>query len=224
MRQANIEGNLLRWNEQHKWRKDGDEWNGQAAACGVPYDVWKASLVAHLIEPNVCPDSVVLEIAPGHGRWTEFLLRAKYVLAVDLSPACLAFCRKRFEAAGNLDLFLTSGIALPKLASGMVDFVFSYDSFVHMDRSVIGHYMHEIARVLLPGGRAIIHHANIADAESHHQDQHPGWRAAIDDGIVRDLANAAHLTVERQFTYWDEAGKIGAPRFGDRLTELRRPA
>ena len=37
------------WNEKHDWKKNGDEWDGQARKCKVDYDyyVWfkKASII-----------------------------------------------------------------------------------------------------------------------------------------------------------------------------------
>jgi 16S rRNA A1518/A1519 N6-dimethyltransferase RsmA/KsgA/DIM1 with predicted DNA glycosylase/AP lyase activity len=42
-------------------------------------------------------DIDVLEIAPGHGRWTEHLLAAAgSVVIVDINQECLDACRSRF--------------------------------------------------------------------------------------------------------------------------------
>jgi len=83
-------------------------------------------------------------------------------------------------------------------------------------------YISEIARVLKPGGRAVLHHAGIADVGAHRQKDHEGWRSAVNEHVVRDFASEAGLNVETQLTYWDEAGKIGVPRFGDKISVLRR--
>ncbi len=42
---GNVRANLAKWDNDHKWELDGDEWSGQAAVCGVPYQVWKNSLI-----------------------------------------------------------------------------------------------------------------------------------------------------------------------------------
>jgi ubiquinone/menaquinone biosynthesis C-methylase UbiE len=219
----NVRANLRRWDEDHAWPQDGDEWTGQAQVCGVPYEVWKDSLVQHLIVPYVDARSVVLEIAPGHGRWTEHLARrAGHLIAVDLSPSCLDHCRSRFAERRNVDYVLTTGTALPFLATDRIDVVWSFDAFVHMAPAVIGGYLVEIARVLVPGGTAILHHANVADRDRHRQDDHPGWRSAVDAALVHELATTAGLRVVEQLVYWDEARKIGVPRFDDRITRLAR--
>jgi ubiquinone/menaquinone biosynthesis C-methylase UbiE len=218
----NVTRNLKTWDGQYKWPKDGDEWSGQAALCGVPYEAWKESLVRHLIVPRLGPGSVVLEIAPGHGRWTEHLVRlAGHVTVVDISASCLDYCRGRFQDAA-VDYFLTTGDALPRHAGGRIDFVWSYDAFVHMHRDLIRGYVREIARVLKPGGEAIIHHSNVENFERHEQEGSPGWRSAMTEALMRDYAKDAGLTVVSQFVYWDEANKIGVPRFGDRITRLKR--
>lgn len=219
----NVEKNIYQWDQKHAWSKDGDEWSGQAKVCGVPYEVWKASLVDTLITPYISADATVLEIAPGHGRWTEFLAAAKHVTLVDISPSCLEFCRKRFDDNANIDYFLGTGFTLPRYMNGVIDFVWSYDSFVHMDRDVILGYLKEINRVLKPGGRTILHHGNIETLEDHVQSEHQGWRSGMNEQLMRDLARDAGLTVVSQFTYWDEAKMIGVPRFGDKITHLAKP-
>jgi ubiquinone/menaquinone biosynthesis C-methylase UbiE len=219
---ANVAANLAIWNQGHAWARDGDEWTGQAELCGVPYDDWKASLVEHLIAPNVTPNAEVIEIAPGHGRWSEHLIsRARFVTLVDISPTCLTHCMRRFAAAPNVDYVLTTGSQLPRYAGRHVDFIWSYDSFVHMAPPVIAAYLAEFARVLRHGGKAIIHHANIADPAGHVQARHEGWRSAVNAQMVKDFAERAGLMVTDQFVYWDAARKIGVPRFGDIITALR---
>ena len=218
----NVAKNLKRWDKDHAWPEHGDEWNRQAAACGIDYPQWKASLVAHLIAPHVGPATHVLEIAPGHGRWTEYLIaRAGRVTAVDLSPSCIDYCRQRFAGAANVDYHVTDGTSLPPDAQ--VDFVWSFDAFVHMDRDVIASYLREIARVLKPGGAAIVHHSNVADFETHTQAKAEGWRAPMTAALFAELARDAGLAVEDQFVHWDADGRIGVPRLGDRITQMKRP-
>jgi hypothetical protein len=77
----NIEQNRKQWDLDWHWPQDGDEWVGQAAVCGVSYETWKESLVRHLIAPYVTNDMHVLEIAPGHGRWTGFALESAHETA-----------------------------------------------------------------------------------------------------------------------------------------------
>jgi len=220
----NVAKNLKRWDKDHAWPEHGDEWNRQAAACGIDYSAWKESLVAHLIVPHVSANTHVLEIAPGHGRWTAYLApRAGNITVVDLSPSCIAYCKERFTASTNIGYFVTDGTSLPPSATDAIDFVWSFDAFVHMDREVIAAYLKEIARVLKAGGMAIIHHSNVADLETHAQAKAEGWRAPMTATLFTKLALQAGLNVVSQFVYWDEQNKIGVPRLGDRITRLVLP-
>ena len=136
----------------------------------------------------------MLEIAPGHGRWTEFIVdNSAFTTLVDLSPNCLGYCQRRFAANTKIDYFLTTGTSLPHYSTDHIDFIWSYDAFVHMHGEIIASYMSEFARVLKNGGLAIIHHANIRDLGSHMQDKHPGWRSAVTASLVRQWAEAAGL-------------------------------
>jgi hypothetical protein len=90
-----------------------------------------------------------------------------------------------------------------------------------MDRHVIRAYLGEIRRCLKPSGSAIIHHSNVEHLENHQQDSAPGWRSAMNAALMRELAIESGLMAVSQFTYWDREKKIGAPRYGDLLTELR---
>lgn len=217
----NVKKNLVQWEEKHGWAKDGDEWDGQAKLCGLPYEEWKSSLVQHLIRPRVTSETKALEIAPGHGRWTEYLSDfSSHVTVVDISNKCLEFCRRRFQLKQNIDYFLTTGTQLPPDLDNMIDFVWSYDSFVHMDAEVISSYLREIRRVLKVGGQAIIHHANVDDPATHKQGSSPGWRSPINAEIIRRLSAESGMFVASQFTYWDERRRVGAPRFNDRISHL----
>ncbi len=219
----NIAKNLEKWDRTFPWSKHGDEWDRQAAFCGIPYSEWKESMVRHLLAPNIRKNSHVLEIAPGHGRWTEYLVElAGHVTVVELSATCLDYCRHRFYNCRNIDYVLTTGDRLPQSAANQIDFVWSYDSFVHMDRTVISAYLGEIRRVLKIGGTAIIYHSNVDDPANHVQDTAPGWQSAMSAELMRQLAVDAGLSIVSQFAYWDEENKVGSPRHNGRFTRLTR--
>lgn len=54
--------------------------------------------------------------------------------------------------------FIVSDGKLP-IPSGSVDYVFSFDTFVHFERELFDAYLSEIARVLKPGGVLHLHYA-----------------------------------------------------------------
>ncbi|HEY7176703.1 MAG TPA: class I SAM-dependent methyltransferase, partial [Micromonosporaceae bacterium] len=94
-RMPTVEWNKRTWGEEHGWERDGDEWSGMADHCGQPYAEWKQSIADTFMA--TMPDGArALEIAPGYGRWTGFLVdRASSVALVDLNQNCLDVCRER---------------------------------------------------------------------------------------------------------------------------------
>jgi cyclopropane fatty-acyl-phospholipid synthase-like methyltransferase len=47
------------------------------------------------------------------------------------------------------------------IAEASVDLVFTFDVFVHLEPEGIGAYLHEIERVLRPGGTAVVHYGDV---------------------------------------------------------------
>jgi SAM-dependent methyltransferase len=241
-----IKANLETWDQEHHWSRDGDEWDGQARFSGVPYAEWKAALIAAFITPNLSPQTDVLEIAPGHGRWSKVIVeRCRTLTLVDLSPSCIEFCRSALAAYQNVVYRVTDGKTLTDVADASVDFLWSFDSFVHMSPDVIQAYLHETRRVLRPGGKAILHHAGRQDSwlglgflkdwgglgrnaykiiSMGKLRDDDGWRSDVSRELVCKLADRAGLGVESQVQTWGENGQFGLLRYRDWMTTLRKRA
>ena len=120
-----------------------------------------AKVVKRYLRPHVTPDAVVLEIGPGGGRWTQFLVGAREVVLVDLNAQFFRYLRKRFRRhRRKLRFYQTSGYELGGIDDGSIDFVFSFGTFVHIEPEGIGEYLGEIARVLRSGGTGTIQYAD----------------------------------------------------------------
>jgi ubiquinone/menaquinone biosynthesis C-methylase UbiE len=149
------------WDQGHSWRLDGDEWHDQADFCGQPYDAWKRSLFEEFMARYITNTSHVLEIGPGHGRWTKLYVDSVgHVSLVDLSPSCIEHCKNVFNSFGHVDYFVNNGTTLKVIGDETMDFIWSYDVFVHIERQEFKSYMSEFARILKHGGIAVIHHKN----------------------------------------------------------------
>lgn len=148
--------NKVKWDENYHWPESGDEWS---RAWGGPHSQWSTC-----IWPRVSaflPASSVLEIAPGYGRWTKYLLPLSTAyLGVDLSESCVRACTERFADQSHAKFAANDGTKLPMVVDGSIDFIFSFDSLVHVEADVIGSYLHEFSRVLSADGVAFIHHSN----------------------------------------------------------------
>ncbi|HEY1710623.1 MAG TPA: class I SAM-dependent methyltransferase [Rhizomicrobium sp.] len=116
-------------------------------------------VVDDYIRPYVTSGVSVLEIGSGGGRWTRYLAGAARVICVDINdifrPDLAEICRDT-----KFEFYKTSGFELSAVASDSVDFVFSFGTFVHIEPAGIEAYLKEIARVLKPGGIAVIQYAD----------------------------------------------------------------
>ena len=152
-----IEQNNELWDEKYEWPEQGDEWS---RAWGGVSSQWFGTLLPRL--KSFVPASTILEIAPGFGRWTQFLrpLCSKLVL-VDVSPKCIAACQRRFAGNEGIQYHVNDGQSLAMVADESVDFAFSFDSLVHVEAPVLVGYLEQLARKLAPHGVGFLHHSNI---------------------------------------------------------------
>ena len=172
-----IDWNKTRWEREHHWSAHGDEWSymfGSAAAH------WYGFILPRLypfLPGASTPNARIVEIAPGHGRWTQFLLHhCEQFAGHDISGACIEYCRKRFaERVENKSatFHLTDGLSLAE-ADDSVDLVFSYDSLVHAERDVMQGYLTHLSRCLKPGGFAFLQHSNLGAYPQLHNFQNAG--------------------------------------------------
>ena len=140
----------------------GDEWN-QPEEMGI--DVPANEILEHLdrtvFQPFLEKCEVLLEIGPGGGRFTEILLpKCHKLIAADTSQTMLKVLSKRFKDSEKIEYLLLDGKSLSAVADKSVDGAFSYGVFVHLQHWDIYNYLVELQRILKPGGRGIIQHAN----------------------------------------------------------------
>lgn len=241
-----VEWNRRVWNEKHPWDYDGDEWSGMARFCRQPYEDWKAALVEEFLTPRLSTTADVLEVAPGHGRFSEYITaRARTTTLVDLSPTCLDKCRQRFGERPEIRYILTDGRSLPGVEDGTIDFIWSFDSFVHMEAPVISAYLNEFARVLRPRGIFTIHHAakrawslrlvpmtsrlgrpgRVAQRlASQGRLRDEGSRANVSRESVATMTRDRGMTVVAQRDCWGPNGEYNVRKFGDCITTGERSA
>jgi hypothetical protein len=191
-----LEENASYWNRDFHWRYGGDEWS---AWWGSPEAQWRGSIYPR-IEPFL-PTRCLIEIAPGFGRWTEFLRdHCDRLIGIDLSKKCIKACRRRFKADRRLTFHVNDGKSLGAVRDGTADFVFSCDSLVHVERDVMDAYVTEIARVLTNDAVAFIHHSNMAAYPAEQVGRKiPHWRSgSVSAETVAEAAEAVGLNPFRQ--------------------------
>ena len=154
---VNVNKNYEIWNDVSIWENDGEEWSTHFETTDKLWEEVIQPRVSSYIKGNV------LEIAPGRGRMTRKLLESNIDLEIlDLSDTCIARCKERYGERIS-GYHVGNGKDLRSIEDESKDFVFSFDSFVHMHEEVIDSYIEEVSRVLKSGGYCWIHHANISE-------------------------------------------------------------
>ena len=193
--------------EHWDWRDDAEDWMRTAE--------WKQLLVDDLLRPTMSAGGVILEVGPGGGRWSKILADwADQLVLVDVTQRTLDLCRQRLGEAAKFRYVRSHGADFPGVADDSIDRVWSFDAFVHIAPLDVAGYLSELARVLRPGGVAVIHHSGTARG----RDERHGWRAPMSATLFANLAGERGLRVERQFR-----GAIDTPLVepGDVITQLQ---
>lgn len=215
-----ISWNLKVWDKAYAWIKDGDEWSEQAEACNVPYEKWKDQLARTFLIPNLRPDFTVLEIGPGHGRWSALIphrIPRGILHLVDLSPSCIEFCKKRLAGHQNVIYHVGDGKSLSTLETSSVDFVWSFDVFVHIEEPELRGYARDLHRVMKPQSMGVIHHPGSPTP----QQRQNGMRSLLDSRKFATILAENSLHVIRQANEWGEGCNFKLT--GDAVTAFARP-
>jgi SAM-dependent methyltransferase len=143
----------------YEWIAAGEEWSepwgGSAAQ-------WFGSILPRI--QAAVPAETILEIGSGFGRWSHYLRQQCHQLhLVDPDPQCMEACQRRFRQDPRLSYHLNQGDSLAMVPDGSVDFVFSFDSLVHVRRQTIQTYLSQFGAKLQPDGLAFIHHSNLGE-------------------------------------------------------------
>jgi SAM-dependent methyltransferase len=154
-----VDENVQLWTNPREWLQRGDQWSKRWGGVEAQWFFTVYPRIHAFI-----PAGTILEIAPGYGRWTDYLRRhAQQLILVDLVPECIEACRQRFAGESHITYHVNDGKSLAMVADESIDFVFSFDSLVHAEADVIAAYLQQLARKLKPDGVGFIHHSNIGD-------------------------------------------------------------
>ena len=103
-----------------------------------------------------------LEIGPGNGIYSKEFRAWKKNYFIDILREIETRVRRRFPPTHQkyLQFYLTKKHECANIPQGSCNFVFSWDTFVFFTQNHIQHYLHDIKRVLIPGGYGFIHYAD----------------------------------------------------------------
>lgn len=161
--------NKNEWNSVYDWTLRGEEWS---EVWGGSEAQWFGCLYPRL--HRFLPVGNLLEIAPGFGRWTRYLLEYAHCgyTGIDLSMSCVDYCKERFSRFSTTEFLVNDGLSLDGAEDGLFHLVFSFDSLVHANLDVHQAYIPQILRKLCQNGVAFIHHSNWAESGSTRENVH----------------------------------------------------
>jgi SAM-dependent methyltransferase len=207
-----LDWNRSYWDGGYEWTERGEEWS---LTWGGSAPQWHGSIAPRL--NRRLPARAILEIAPGYGRWTSYLLPlCQEFLGIDLSAECVAACRDRFRAVPHARFAQNDGLSLAGIPDDHFDLVFTYDSLVHAEADVLASYVPQILRKLNAGGVAFIHHANLAALPPSTQNLHARAAAVSAETMAHAIAQAGGKTLVQERINW------GQPELNDCFTLFAR--
>ena len=154
-----IEANRQHWGQDYDWPQQGEEWS---SAWGGAEAQWFGTILPRI--HAFTPTNTILEIAPGFGRWTQYLKDlCRHLIVVDLNEKCIEVCKEKFSSDSHITYYVNDGRSLSMIPDDSLDFVFSFDSLVHAEAPVLETYLGELAKKLKPDGVGFIHHSNLGE-------------------------------------------------------------
>lgn len=189
---SSLSANKEIW-ENWNWEAGGEEWTLRPE--------WKVSLVKNVLRRYIQPGGHILEIGPGAGRWTGVLLEmAESFTAVDIADSCVQVCKEKFGNKPRSRFLLGSGKDLAGVAEESVDFIWSFDAFVHINIPEAASYVSEFQRVMRPGAIGVIHHGRDGGLVG-------GWRSNLTSAAFRGMLQGAKFEILDEFETWKDSDK-----------------
>ena len=181
-----IEWNKTKFGNAEGFPNRGEVWS---EPWGGSYAQWYGVILPRI--KKFLPCKSILEIAPGFGRWTSFLLDLcdRYT-GVDISRTCIENLKGRFH---NGEFIKNDGYSLEMIADNKYDFIFSFDSLVHAEMDVIESYLKQIPQKLTKNGVAFLHISNLGACQ---QTENIHARAkSVSAKLVRDFCSKHNINL-----------------------------
>jgi ubiquinone/menaquinone biosynthesis C-methylase UbiE len=139
----------------------------------------------------------VVEIACGKGRHAgQIVDQCGRLTLVDTSIDAVAFAKQRFKERRNVECILsTDGESLSFVPECSVTAVYCYDAMVHFELFTIASYLNEIRRILIQGGRAVLHISNYSGNPAGVFKDNPAWRNFMSKDLFTYLSSRAELKI-----------------------------
>jgi len=116
---------------------------------------------AKFLTPFINENHTALEIGPGGGRWTQYLLKFKKLYLLDLNSEFFPYLKKRFGDQQNISYHKTNGADFPNIPKNSVDFLFSFGTFVHLDQEIILEYLDNMKDILKENSSVVLNYSDL---------------------------------------------------------------
>ena len=160
-----------------------------------------APILDRLIVPHLRPDSVVVELGPGTGRWSRRIvahLPRGQLHLVDYSPWFVDMLTDYFKDEPRIRVHRTDGFSVPLPTPESVDVIVSFATFVMLKAGVILCYARDFYRVLKPGGVVILEYLDISTPE--------GWAWCENFSTPENATVFTYYTPEIMSGFFEMAG------------------
>jgi SAM-dependent methyltransferase len=128
----------------------GDEWGTKACV---------DQFVADFVYPHITADSIVLEIGSGGGRVARRVApQCALLICADIEIEMLRMCRSATRGFPNVvPVVVPETAPMIPIPDERLDFIYGFDTFVHMDQRTLFRYLLEASRTLRSGAKAVFH-------------------------------------------------------------------
>ena len=178
-------------------RGDTDEARFYGQEWGDPNDRPFLKLIRdQFIQPYINLDHTALEIGPGGGRWTRYLLSFRRVFVVDLHQELLDELAKKFRVP-HLIPIRGNGTDLTGIEPASIDYLFTFGVFVHLDAPIIAGYLRALFPIAKETANLVIQYSDKRKPEAARE---RSFSENDPDRMRRMITDAGFIVVEENLT------------------------
>jgi hypothetical protein len=139
-----------------------------------------------------------LEIGPGAGMFSKEFRSWRLNYFLELLPDVENKIRRRFPPLHQkyLRFFRTLETECSNIPQGSCNFIFSWDTFVFFTQRHVQQYLHDIKRVLVPGGYCFIQYADCHYDHDLHEAKRGYWNYNTKTEMTRIIEEEGYEVVE----------------------------
>ena len=139
-----------------------------------------------------------LEIGPGNGMFSMDFRAWRLNFFLDILLDQEKMIRKKFPPQHQkyLKFYRTQDTDCSAIPQGSCNFVFSWDTFVFFSKQRIQQYLHDIKRVLIPGGHCFIQYADCHFDRELDQAKSGYWNYNTKTGMTQIIEDEGYEIVE----------------------------